>query len=125
MKHKILILLSLTILLVLTACEDKTSTPAFSTRNVEVNGLNNEDVYLIFTNPSPHTDAGTAPAVTFNETISESSRPSVLLNQSNSNTPENTITDPQLWKLPDGLRPEKGNLSHRGAFTGETSFTYY
>ena len=108
-------------------CDDSTDDPLFTSKTVTLD-LKNEDVYFIFTNPSPVEEAPVAPSVSCiypeegeragvdNSRVSQSSLPmkSAVSAASGRIDRIGEIKDAQLWKLPEGISPESGS-SFRGS----------
>jgi len=124
MNKSLPLFLSLLVLLTFFGCSNGDDGPAFTVKTISLTGLQNEDVYFIFTNPSPVDEAPVAPSVTYNQLGDRSSRSSDEESSSLFRTaaiPESGgIIDAQLWKTPEGLNPEAGDFS-RGA---GVSFAY-
>jgi len=118
--------LSLLVLLTFFSCTNGDDGPAFTLETVSLKGLQDEDVYFIFTNPSPDDTAPVAPSVTYSQLESRSDESGSPDGESSSlfrtaAVPDSGgIIDAQLWKTPEGLNIEAGALS-RGS---GVSFVY-
>ena len=112
------IFLSLILILGFSGCDSSDGGPLFTVKTVNLSGLQNEDVYFIFTNPSPVDDAPVAPLVSYSEMtgIEDESRvqQSSQLYKTAVLPSSGGVIDAQLWKGPDGLSPETGS-SFRGS----------
>jgi len=95
-------------------CDKGDGGPLFTFQTVDLTDLQDEDVFFIFTNPSPVDTASMAPSVSYNQQesrfieskVPQSSVPirtSALLDSGG-------IIDVQLWKTVEGLQPSVENF---------------
>jgi len=124
MNKSLFLFLSLLALLILFSCGNVTVSPAFTLETVNLKDLQDEDVYFIFTNPSPVDEAPVPPSVNYGHLENRSSGSRDEENPSPvrpvAYTESGGIIDAQLWKISEDLNPETGDPS-RGS---GVSFVY-